>query len=187
MNLIQMPKMVFSFHDGWDEMIRIHPSITRMFAMVVLPLSLLPPAMIVYAAGRYGDVFAPGVSIQQWHTAAGIFFVAQLLTVPAMAWLIHLIVTKTYDVRAEYHECFTLAAIAPIPLWLSSLALFVPSLPVNVVIGVVALFGSTGLIYHGVYALFHMRENLQAFQMATVIAGTGLFVWLVLMQIVLMR
>jgi len=179
--------MIFSFHDGWDEMIRIHPSITRLFAIVVLPLSLLPPAMIVYAAGRYGDIFALGVSTQQWYTAAGIFFVAELLTVPAMAWLIHLILTRAYDVRAEYHECFTLAAIAPIPLWLSSLALFVPSLAFNVVIGILALFGSTGLIYHGVYTLFHMRENLQAFQMATVIAGTELFAWLVLMQFVLIH
>lgn len=187
MNLTQVPKMVFSFHDGWDEMIRIHPSISRLFATVVLPLSLLPPAMIAYAGGSYGDVFAPGVATQQWYAAAGIFFVAELLTVPAMAWLIHLIVTKTYDVHAEYHECFTLASIAPVPLWLSSLALFVPSLPVNVFVGVLALFCSTGLIYHGVYTIFHMRENLQAFQMATVIAGTGLFVWLVLMQIVLVR
>lgn len=187
MNLAQVPKMVFSFHDGWDEMIRIHPSISRLFATVVLPLSLLPPAMIAYAGGSYGDVFAPGVATQQWYAAAGIFFVAELLTVPAMAWLIHLIVTKTYDVHAEYHECFTLASIAPVPLWLSSLALFVPSLPVNVFVGVLALFCSTGLIYHGVYTIFHMRENLQAFQMATVIAGTGLFVWLVLMQIVLVR
>ena len=93
---------------------------------------------------------------------------------------------KTYSVTASYHECFTLAAIAPIPLWLSSLALFVPSLLINMV-GILALFGSTGLIYHGVYALFHMRENLQALQMATVIAGAGLFAWLVLVQIVLMH
>lgn len=187
MNLLQTPKMVFSFHEGWDEIIRIHPSVTHLFAWVVLPLSLLPPAMIYYAGGHHGDAFAPGVSPTQWHTAAGIFFVAQLLTVPAMAWLIHLIVTKTYSVTASYHECFTLAAIAPIPLWLSSLALFVPSLLINMVIGILALFGSTGLIYHGVYALFHMRENLQALQMATVIAGAGLFAWLVLVQIVLMH
>ncbi len=187
MNLMQMPKMIFSFHEGWDEVIRIHPSIIRLFTWMVLPLSLLPPAMIYYAGGHYGDVFAPGVSPQQWYTAAGIFLVAELLTVPAMAWLIHLIVTKTYNVNAEYHECFTLAAIAPIPLWLSSLALFVPSLPTNIVIGFLALVCSTGLIYHGVYSLFQMRENLQAFQMATVIAGTGLFVWLLLMQIVLMH
>ncbi|HPE71987.1 MAG: DUF1282 family protein [Candidatus Competibacteraceae bacterium] len=185
MNLMQTPKMIFSFHAGWDDIIRIHPSVTRLFAWVVLPLSLLPPAMIFYAGGHYGDVFAPGVSPEQWHTAAGIFFIAELLTVPLMAWLIHLIVTKTYSVTADYHECFTLAAIAPIPLWLSSLALFVPSLSINIVIGILALICSAGLIYHGVYALFRMRENLQALQMATVIAGTGLFAWLVLVQIVL--
>lgn len=187
MNLIQTPKMIFSFHEGWDEVIRIHPSIARLFALVVLPFSLLPPAMIYYAGGNYGEVFAPGVSPAQWHAAAAIFFVAELLTVPVMAWLIHLIVSKTDNVDADYHECFTLAAIAPIPLWLSSLALFVPSLLVNIVIGVVALFCSAGLIYHGVFTLFRMSENLRALQMATVITGAGLFAWLLLMQIVLMH
>ncbi len=83
----QMPKMMLSFNQGWDELIRIHPSIFRMFALVVLPMSLLPPAMIYYAGGNYGDIFSPGVSAGQWHIAAGIFFLAELLTVPAMAWI----------------------------------------------------------------------------------------------------
>lgn len=186
MNLMQTPKMIFSFHEGWDELVRIHPSIARLFALVVLPLSLLPPAMIYYAGGSYGDVFDPGVTPAQWHAAAGIFFLAELLTVPAMAWLIHLVV-RANEVDADYHECFTLAAIAPIPLWLSSLALFVPSLFANVVVGGLAMACSFGLIYHGVSTLFRMREEVGAFQIATVIAGAGLLAWLLLMQIVLMH
>ncbi len=186
MNLMQTPKMIFSFHEGWDELVRIHPSIARLFALVVLPLSLLPPAMIYYAGGSYGDVFDPGVTPAQWHAAAGVFFVAELLTVPAMAWLIHLVV-RANDVAADYHECYTLAAIAPIPLWLSSLMLFVPSLFANVVVGGLAMACSFGLIYHGVATLFRMREEVGAFQIATVIAGAGLLAWLLLMQIVLMH
>lgn len=186
MNLMQTPKMIFSFHDGWDELIRIHPSIARLFAFLVVPLSLLPPAMIYYAGGSYGDVFDPGVSPEQWHAAAGIFFLAELLTIPVMAWLIHLI-SKMNDIAADYHECFTLAAIAPIPLWLSSLTLFVPNLFVGVIVGGLALFCSVGLIYRGVYALFHMHEgeNAKALLMAAVISGVGLLAWLLLMQIVL--
>lgn len=184
MNLIQTPKMIFSFHAGWDELIKIHPSIVRLFSLVALPLSLLPPAMIYYAGGMYGDVFVAGVSPEQWHVAARVFFLAELLTVPAMAWLIHLI-SRANNVAADYHECFTLAVIAPIPLWLSSLALLVPSLFLCVVVGVLALLCSAGLIYRGVYALFHMQEDLKALQMATVISGAGLLAWLLLMQIVL--
>ena len=39
MNVLQMPRMIFSFSEGWDDLIRIHPSIARLFAWVVLPLS----------------------------------------------------------------------------------------------------------------------------------------------------
>lgn len=186
MNVMQMPKMVFSFHGGWDDLIRLHPSIARLFAWVVLPLSLLPPAMIYYAGGSYGDAFVPGVAPAQWHAAAGIFFLAELLTVPVMAWFIHL-ACRLNGVATDYHVCFTLAAIAPAPLWLSSLTLLVPSLSVAVVVGAFALGCSVGLIYHGVYALFRMRDDLKALQMATVISGAGLLVWLLLLQIVLVQ
>ena len=182
----QVPKMFLSFHEGWDELIRIHPSISRMFALVVLPLSLLPPAMIYYAGGNYGDVFAAGVSPGQWHTAAGIFFFAELLTVPVMAWLIQL-VSRANSIGAAYHECFTLAAIAPIPLWLSSLVLFVPNLVVGVAVGGLALLCSLALTYRGVYALLRMHDDIRALQMATVITGAGLLAWLLLMQIALMH
>ena len=186
MSVVQMPRMIFSFHAGWDELIRIHPSIGRLFAWVVCPLSLLPPIMIAHAGGSYGDIFAPGVTPEQWRVAAAIFLLAELLTVPTMAWIIHL-VTRANDVATDYHACFTLAAIAPVPLWLSSLALLMPNLLANVVVGGLALLCSAGLIYHGVYALFGMRDDLKAMQMATVIAGAGLFVWLLLVQIVLVQ
>jgi len=186
MNPLNMPKMIFSFHGEWDELIRIHPSISRMLALVVLPFSLLPPAMIYYAGGQYGDVFVPGVSPAQWHTAAGIFFLAELLTVPVMAWLMHL-ASRANDVAADYHDCFTVAAIAPIPLWISSLVLLIPNLAVGIVVGALALACSLDLTYRGVYSLFHMHEDLRAFQMATVVTGAGLLAWLVLMQIVLMH
>jgi hypothetical protein len=186
MNVAQMPKMIWSFSEGWDDLIRFHPSVARLFVLLVFPLSLLPPAMIYYAGGRYGDVFVPGVSPEQWHVAASIFFIAELLTVPLMAWLIHL-VCKINDTVNDFHNCFTLAALAPIPLWLSSLVLFVPSLFIALVVGGLALLCSVGLIYHGVSALFHLRDDVQALQMATVIAGVGLFMWLLLMQIVLIH
>ncbi|MBK5206386.1 MAG: DUF1282 family protein [Polaromonas sp.] len=186
MNVVQMPKMIFSFHEGWDDLIRVHPSIARLFVLVVFPLSLLPPAMIYYAGGRHGGVFVPGVTPEQWHAAAGIFFLAELLTVPTVAWLIHM-VSRMNNVATDYHACFILAAIAPVPLWLSSLTLFVPNLFVGIVVGGLALLCSVGLIYHGVYALFRMRDDLKALQMATVVAGAGLFMWLILMQIVLIH
>ena len=186
MNPLQMPNMIFSFHGGWDELIKHHPSVSRIFVLVVLPLSLLPPAMIYWAGENYGDLFVAGVSPQQWHTAAGIFFLAELLTVPVMAWLMHL-ASRANNIAADFQECFTVAAIAPIPLWLSSLVLLVPNLVVCVVVGGLALLCSLGLTYRGVYTLLHMHEDVRALQMAAVITGAGLLVWLLLMQIVLMH
>lgn len=186
MRLLQMPNMIFSFHGGWDELVRIHPTVSRMFARVVLPLSLLPAAMIYYAGGNYGDVFVAGVSPEQWHAAAGIFFVAELLTVPVMAWITHL-ASRANSVSAEYQDCFTISAITPIPLWLSSLVLFIPNLISGVIVGGLALACSLALTYRGVYSLLHMHEGLQAFQMAIVVTGAGLLAWLVLMQIVLIH
>ena len=186
MNPLQMYSMIFSFHKGWDELIKHRPSVSRIFALVVFPFSFLPPAMIYWAGGNYGDVFVPGVSPQQWHTAAGIFFLAELLTVPLMAWLMHL-ASRANNVAADFQECFTLAAIAPIPMWLSSLVLFVPNLVVVVLVGGLALLCSLGLTYRGMYALLHMHEDVRALQMAAVITGAGLLAWLLLMQIVLVH
>jgi len=120
--------------EGWDDVIRIHLFIVRLFALMVLPLSLLPPATIHYAEGSYGDVFVPGITPERWHAAARIFFLAELLAVPNMASLIHL-VCRVNNAATDYHACFTLAAIAPVPMWLSSLTLFVPNLSVGVVVG----------------------------------------------------
>jgi len=182
----QMPKMILSFNAGWDELIRIHPSISRMFAVVVLPLSLLPPAMIYYAGGNYGNIFSAGISPGQWHIAAGIFFIAELLSVLVMSCVMYF-VCRVNNVAAAYHECFTLAAIAPIPMWLSSLVLLVPNLLVCVIVGALGLLCSLAITYRGMYALFRMREDLRAMQMAAGTTGVGLLAWLVLMQIVLIH
>ena len=43
------------------------------------------------------------------------------------------------------------------------------------------------ITYRGMYALFRMRENLRAMQMATVVTGARLLARLMLMRIVLMH
>lgn len=184
MSILQMPKMIFSFHEGWDDLIRIHPSMARMFMQLVLPFSILSAAMIYFAGSHYGHIFSPGASPQQWQLAAGIFFLAELLTVPAMAGIMYA-VCRANGIPTSYHENFTLAALAPVPMWVSSLVLFVPNLAVCIVVGVVGLLCSLAITYRGIYALFRMHEDLRAMQMATVVTGTGLFAWLVLMQIVI--
>lgn len=186
MSLIQMPKMILSFHEGWDDLIRVHPSVAKLFVQLVLPFSLLAAVMIYSAGTKYGDVFVPGVTPDEWQRAALVFFAAELATVPFIAWIIHFVV-RLNNVEADYRDCFVLASIAPVPLWLSSLGLLLPSLFVNVAIGMGALASSFGLIYHGVATLFRIGDETRAEQMAGVICGTGLVAWLLLMQIMLVH
>jgi Yip1 domain len=186
MNPLQMPSMIFSFHSGWDELKKLNPSIARLFTLMVLPLSLLPPAMIFYAGRNYSGIFAFSGSPDQWHIVAGAFFLAELLTVPLMALLMHL-ACRANAVAVDFQKCFTLAAIAPIPMWLSSLVLFVPNPLICAVVGTLGLLCSLLITYRGVYALFYVHEEVRALQMATVITGFGLLAWLLLMQIVLMH
>jgi hypothetical protein len=43
----------------------------------------------LFAGASYGEVFVRGVTLAQWQVAAWNFLVAELLTVPAMSWIIH--------------------------------------------------------------------------------------------------
>jgi len=140
--------------------------------------------MIYYAGGHYGQLFFHGLTPRHWQIAAVIFFFAELLTVPAMAWIMRF-ACRAIDVQVGYNECYTGAALAPIPLWISSLVLLVPDLTVCVLGGGLGLLCSLALTYRGMYALFRVRDNLRAMEMATVVTGAGLLAWLVLMLIVM--
>lgn len=63
--------------------------------------------------------------------------------------------------KARYHDpgpdgAYALAAIAPVPLWLCSLALLVPSRSFNLAVAGAALVASLALIRHGVRPLLQM-------------------------------
>ena len=56
-HLIQIP---FSSSAGWDEIRSRQPAIIKLFMLLVLPMSLIPPVMLYYAGTHYGDAFIPG-------------------------------------------------------------------------------------------------------------------------------
>lgn len=49
MTLHDLPKMFYSYSEGWPELVRIHPSVAKLFSLYVMPMSLIPPAMFVYS------------------------------------------------------------------------------------------------------------------------------------------
>lgn len=182
MKLLDYPKMIFSFHSGWDELREIHPSIVKVSLALVLPLSLLPVLMIALAGYLHGNYYMPGVSVQRWYDVAGLFFLGELVTVPLMAWVIHLI-AKDKGHPVEFHDSYLLAAVTPIPLWLSSLSLLLPSMQFNAVLSFVGLAASASLLYHGVRSILGIEEELDVQDVTYKVFAIGAIVWSLLVTL----
>ena len=82
-----------------------------------------------------------------------------------------------------YEAAYSLAAIAPVPLWLSALALFVPSLAFNVVVVAAAWLASFALIRHGVRPLLQVDDGQKAHYIANMVTMAGIGAWIGLMLI----
>lgn len=184
MKILSLPKMVFSSSEGWPELATIHPAIVKVFFFLVLPFSVLPPAMLYYAGTHYGDTFISGFGGKPWGEISVLFFLVEMVTFATMGWLIKQI-AEDQQVNVDYHDAYVLAAITPVPLWLSSLGLLVPSLAFNMVLAVSALGASCALIYHGIYALCHMHEEVTAAAITQAVIGAGLAAWAVLLMVIM--
>lgn len=185
MNLISLSKLPFSTAQGWPELEKIHPELLKVFAFIVLPLSLLPPAMLYYAGTHYPESFLKGSAGDAWGDIAVVFFLAEMLTFMGMGWLIKQ-VADSNRLKIDRHDAYLLAAIAPIPLWLSSLGLLVPSLAFNAALSLVALGLSCGIIYHGIEGLCHTREDITAGAIVQTVIGAGLIAWVLLLVMVML-
>jgi hypothetical protein len=87
------------------------------------------------------------------------------------------------DATPSYEQAFTLAAIAPTPLWLSALALFIPNAWVNGVVVALAWVASAALIYHGVYPLFRLQDESKARVMGSFVLMAGIIAWIALLVV----
>jgi hypothetical protein len=114
-----------------------------------------------------------------------VFFLAEMLTFLGMGWLIKQ-VADSNRLKIDRHDAYLLAAIAPIPLWLSSLGLLVPSLAFNAALSLVALGLSCGVIYHGIEGLCHMCEEVTAAAIVQTVIGAGLAAWALLLVMVML-
>ena len=178
------PKLTTVARAAWLMAGRSRLSLTRIFAKVILPLSLLPPLMLYYAGTYHGDAFMSGFSARDWRSIAIVFFLAELATVGAMGPAIRGI-ARLNGVSTDRESSCLLAFAAPIPLWLSSLALFVPNFFVAATAGVLALAFSCVIIYHGVSTLLRIRDDIVAGSIAYGIMACGMVAWAMLLVIVI--
>jgi hypothetical protein len=183
MNMTMIPKMLTSHDEGWAWLMKVHPSVFRMFALYALPMSLIPPAMLLYAIDTYGGMVMGGsVSMAQAQILAAVFFVAELIVLPVVAAVIQRL-GAVVEAQAAYHDAYALAAVVPTPLWLSSLVLFVPSLTVIALVTAAALFVCALLIYEGCCSVFRLDDEGKTRLLAGSVLAAGLVAWVILMGI----
>ncbi|OZA28989.1 MAG: hypothetical protein B7X91_03380 [Hydrogenophilales bacterium 17-64-11] len=182
MSILHIHKLFVSSPEGWNEFARIQPSAIKLFALLVVPFSLFPPLMLEYAGQHLGAALFPDTAGQAWSIAALFFLIAELISVPLMAWAIKS-VANSKGIGSHYHDAFMLAAVAPVPLWLSSLALFSDQIALIMAVVVLGLVGSVVLIFRGVGSILKVEEGLVAFDIAYTVTALGLVAWVMLVML----
>ncbi|MGE5337941.1 MAG: Yip1 family protein [Gemmatimonadota bacterium] len=180
MNLLSLALLPLTADHGWPELARRHAPLHRLLLLLVLPLTLLPPLMLYYAGNHYPEVFLRGAQQKDWAEVAIVFFCAEWITLLGMGWLIRQ-AAATYSLTIDYHDAFLLAGIAPVPMWLSSLGLLIPSFWVNAFIATLGLGLACGLMYQGLRALGRQREEIVAGSIVQIVIGVGLIAWALLL------
>lgn len=181
MSIVDFPAMLVSEKTGWTEVERSHHSAGWFLKCVVLPMSLLPPMLYAYAEMAHpGAIFplsVPALGVRQLLITGVVFYFAQIAMVTFMAMLIQrMALARDHD--PGYDGAYALAAIAPIPLWLGSLALLVPSLGFNLAVAVLAMAASIALIRHGVRPLLRVSDDKTAHYVADMVTMVGSVAWI---------
>ncbi|HHX35161.1 MAG TPA: YIP1 family protein [Gammaproteobacteria bacterium] len=169
---------------GWTELLKKNLSIPLLAWLLVVPLSFVPPVLMYYAGTHYGDSFLPGFGSKDWHFITTTLFLAELLTFFVMGWLIHSVL-EGHNLKVSYHDAYLVAAIAPLPLWLSSLALLIPMLLFNVLAAAAALALSITLVYQGCKAISQRSgDDVVSMSATYTIIAASFLAWVLLLLIV---
>jgi hypothetical protein len=177
MNPMMFPRMLYSHRGGWDWLIdRVHPTVARMFLAYVVPMSLIPPAMLLYAWSAYVSGPRPDFVFSQAMTIAALFYVTELAAVPVMAAIIQKI-GSVIDANPSYQDSFVFAAVVPTPLWIAPVTLFFPSVLLTSVAMAAALLASTALIFQGVYRVYGTEDEGHALLAGGSVLAAGLVAW----------
>lgn len=183
MNISMIFGLPFSTQ-GWSELQLKKLSIPQLAWLLVVPMSFVPPVLIYYAGTHYGDSFLPGFAAKDWHFITTTLFLAELLTFFVMGWLIHSVL-EGHGLKVSYQDTYLLAAIAPLPLWLSSFALLVPVLLFNVLVVGLALILSIILVYQGCKSLSqNANDSTLSMSAAYTIIAASLLAWVLLLVLV---
>lgn len=184
MSLLNLFWMFFVPTKGWRHLVQRKYSMHRLYLLHVVPMSLIPPLFIYCAAGKYAGDLLPVLSDSKLLLVALILFVVELAAVPVMALIIRQL-AEVAEIHPTYHQAFTLAAVAPTPLWLAPIVLLIPDMSVNLIVLTMALMATVGFIYYGVPAVFHIKERGHAILLFGAVMTAGVIGWALLMVVTL--
>jgi len=183
-NLVTLVRLPLSAQEGWPELACARFRLLRLFLAVVLPLSLVPP-VVLYVAGTHDPgLFGDRLAERAWGGFAVAFFAAEMATLLGMSWLLRQ-VALTRRLSLGCRDAFLLAAVAPIPMWLSALGLLAPSLAVAALVAAVGLALTCAIVHNGLLALGRARDPVEAAGAAHVVIGAALGGWACLLAFAL--
>ena len=185
MNPITLLKLFFTPTKGWEALIQSQPSLHRLYMLHVIPFSLIPPLMIYIAGNNHSEMFFDLLPGNKLIIVSVAFLLVELVAVPAMAVVVRQL-AEVAEIHPSYKEAFTLAAVAPTPLWMAPIFLIVPSILVNILITSLAMMASAGFIYYGIPTVFKIKEQGHALLLFGAILMAGVIAWGFLMVSTLM-
>lgn len=170
---------------AWDKLGAVHPSVWKTFLLLVLPFSLLPPVMLVYAGNHHAAQYLMDATPARWEITALVFFLAELMTVPLMAWVLKSI-ASVHNVAADFKDTFLLAAISALPMWLSAFGLGIPSLWFMIGLILLGLGCAANLLYQGSRRILNITDPIEAQSLAYQAFSVGGVVWVLLCAFVVL-
>jgi hypothetical protein len=157
MNPMTLFKLFFKPTAGWESLMASKPTMHRLFLLHVLPFALIPPVMIYVVGKSHTILFFDLLPGSKLFLVALILFLVQLVVVPVMASIVRQL-AEIAESHPTYRQAFTLAAVAPTPLWMAALFLVVPDIIVNIAVTSLAMMASAGFIYYGIPVVFKIKD-----------------------------
>ena len=179
MNTAQTLALPFSYR-GWQELKKRQPSVPLLVWLLVVPMSLVPPVVLYFAGTHFDNTYIQGFADKNWRFITTNFFMAELLTFFVMGWLVYS-VTNLRKLDMSYSNAYLLAAIAPLPMWLSAVGMLVPSLLVNIAVLGVGFIASSYLVYTGILSLCDRKPgDVVSMSAAYTIMAASFMAWVLL-------
>jgi hypothetical protein len=176
MNPITLFKLFFKPTAGWEALMASQPSMHRLFLLHVVPFALIPSVMIYIAGTNQTILFFDLLPGNKLLLVSVILFLVQLVVVPAMASIIRQL-AEIADSHPSYKQAFTLAAVAPSPLWMAPVFLLIPDILVNIAVTSLAMMASAGFIYFGIPTVFKIKEQGHVYLLFGAILVAGVIAW----------